>query len=92
MRTAKGDIERIQNLLEQNKKRLQREFEQWFVQLREVADPRKLTDGEAASLVGAESGGYPVGPAGGTQDAPLMGDATVDADIRAYYDARRALG
>lgn len=33
----KTDIERIQNLLEQNKKRLQRDFEQWFVALRKEA-------------------------------------------------------
>merc|ERR1719454_925046 len=51
LRNVKSEIERIQQILEQNKKRLQREFEQWFLQLREIADPKKFTGDEARALL-----------------------------------------
>lgn len=87
LRAVKSEIERIQQLLEQNKKRLQRDFEQWFLQLKEAADPRKLSGDEARALLDAapSDGGTAV-------SEKWTGDATVDADIRAYYEARKALG
>lgn len=56
LRNVKSEIERIQQVLEQNKKRLQREFEQWFLQLREIADPKKFTGDEARALLEEATG------------------------------------
>lgn len=91
LRAVKAEIERIQQLLEQNKKRLQRDFEQWFLALKELADPRKLSGDEARALLdAAPAGGGTVSPKEGKP--AWTGDATVDADIKAYYEARKAIG
>eukprot|EP00397_Hematodinium_sp_SG-2012_P009813 GEMP01009908.1.p1 GENE.GEMP01009908.1~~GEMP01009908.1.p1 ORF type:complete len:768 (+),score=203.78 GEMP01009908.1:47-2350(+) len=101
LRTVKGDIERIQNMLEQNKKRLQKDFEQWFHTLRCEASQGL----QEAKNEDAHKGNDNNGPAvtQHTPDpvsikaariremqlrvAPKTGDASVDKDIAEYYAA-----
>lgn len=44
LRQVKGDVERIQRLLEQNKVRMQREFEAWFAELRRQTSLEELPE------------------------------------------------
>lgn len=50
LRRVKGDVERIQQLLEQNKMRLQREFEAWFASLRQQATVDNLNEDKKREL------------------------------------------
>jgi len=77
LRRVKSEVEQIQRLLEQNRVKMQKEFEQWFVALRKQAELSKLDDGTKRELyervVGASA---PTTPAAGAIPAALSAAAT----------------
>ncbi len=94
----KHDIERIQQVLEQNKKRLQKDFESWFVSLRKEATA-SLTE-IAKEQVESENGGAVTSHPGGVlphqthvydpvnqQQVKLTGNADVDKEVQGFYKA-----
>lgn len=94
LRKVKGDIERIQNMLEQNKKRLQKDFELWFHTLRmEASQGLQETKEEMAKAKTptASAGKTPISATTKSitldTGAPKTGDASVDNDIAEYYAA-----
>jgi len=103
LRKAKSDIERLQNLLEQNKKRLQRDFETWFVSLRKeataslekiVSEVRNTsnTSNTDISGVGGTKSFYSNSPKGRTgAGVQSVGDAKIDAEISGFYSALNKL-
>ena len=46
LRDIKAEIDRIQSMAAQNKKRIQRDFETWFTRLREQVDPKSMEDSD----------------------------------------------
>lgn len=86
LRKVKGDIERIQNMLEQNKKRLQKDFELWFHTLRlEASQGLQETKGDTTANVVTEMRPAPIHEL--HLQTPETGDASVDKDIADYYAA-----
>ena len=84
----KREIERVQSLLERSRGRVMREFEDWF------GDGNG--DGDGKGCGGDGSGGdagddVPVPGVPGVPGVPSTGNAEADADIAAFYAARRKL-
>lgn len=103
LRRVKDDVQGIQRLLEQNKARLQREFESWFSSLRSQASLEHLDEGtkrelyEKVTAVGtaaaAAQAASLMSRRGATAVPPVPASAckaapmAVDSDISAYYSA-----
>lgn len=89
LRKKKGDIDRIKNLLEQNKTRLQRDFEQWFHTLRLEASQGLQTSktelSTGRSVNGEQKEKASISIRNATMDCPKTGDQSVDQDIAEYY-------
>eukprot|EP00403_Amphidinium_massartii_P049291 CAMPEP_0178463526 /NCGR_PEP_ID=MMETSP0689_2-20121128/50379_1 /TAXON_ID=160604 /ORGANISM="Amphidinium massartii, Strain CS-259" /LENGTH=870 /DNA_ID=CAMNT_0020090413 /DNA_START=81 /DNA_END=2693 /DNA_ORIENTATION=- len=98
LRSVKGDIERIQGMLEQIKKRRQREFETWFANLRKKTSLEDMEDEKKRELYEKVVAG-PSAPAsarltpaasqsGAGQGAPLQAHASPTAAGTAAAVAR----
>ena len=80
LRDLKKEIERVQSMLERSRGRVMREFEDWFGE-GDSDGTRDAGDGDAGD-----------GDAGdGDAGVPSTGNAEADADIAAFYAARRKL-
>jgi len=93
LRHVKHDIERIQQVLEQNKKRLQKDFESWFVSLRKEATESLKVLNNVEEVEEVERGTEKknnklIDPTTG-EAVKLTGNKEVDNDVEAFY---RALG
>jgi len=94
LKEYKAEIEHLQLMLEQSRRRLQQDFENWWVTQQpaaepsplEVSPPRRPRAGAVASPRSTSGGGSakPSGP-------PLTGNPEVDAEILAFYQAREGL-
>ena len=98
LRDLKKEIERVQSMLERSRGRVMREFEDWFGE----GDSDGTRDGDAGDgnagdpstrNAGDGDAGVPsTGNAGdGDAGVPSTGNAEADADIAAFYAARRKL-
>ena len=85
LRDLKKEIERVQSMLERSRGRVMREFEDWFGE----GDSDGTRDGDAGD---GDAGVPSTGNAGdGDAGVPSTGNAEADADIAAFYAARRKL-
>ena len=85
LRDLKKEIERVQSMLERSRGRVMREFEDWFGE----GDSDGTRDGDAGD---GNAGDPSTGNAGdGDAGVPSTGNAEADADIAAFYAARRKL-
>lgn len=85
LRDLKKEIERVQSMLERSRGRVMREFEDWFGE----GDSDGTRDGDAED---GNAGDPSTGNAGdGDAGVPSTGNAEADADIAAFYAARRKL-
>lgn len=76
LRRVKSDVEGIQRLLEQNKVRMQRDFESWFSGLRNRAQLGKLDEEKKKALYDKVSGASaPVSPTATAANAPYAAQA-----------------
>ena len=75
LRDLKKEIERVQSMLERSRGRVMREFEDWFGE-GDSDGTRDAGDGDAGD---------------GDAGVPSTGNAEADADIAAFYAARRKL-
>ena len=80
LRDLKKEIERVQSMLERSRGRVMREFEDWFGE-GDSDGTRDAGDGDAGD---GDAGG-------GDAGVPSTGNAEADADIAAFYAARRKL-
>lgn len=99
LRRVKGDIDRIQQLLEQNRVRMQKDFEKWFKELKNQSSVKDMDEEEKAKLYQQVTGQAPPapppakpppGPGKGAGGKPR--DAAVTKDIDAFYAALDQLG
>lgn len=87
LKEYKAEIEHLQLMLEQSRRRLQQDFENWWVTQQPAEEqppaspPRRPRAGAAGS---PHAAGGAVGP-------PLTGNPEVDAEILAFYQAREGL-
>ena len=92
LRELKSEIEHLQHLLEQSRRRLQQDFEKWY-----AAGPQPV--GEVGQAAADVKTAWP-SPARGANPArspqprgapPLTGNNEVDQEIMAFYKARESL-
>ena len=90
LRELKAEIEHLQHILAQSRRRLQQDFESWY-----AAKGAAAADDEQPTTraVAAMERGQGKGAAGGSSSGgpPLTGNAEVDAEILAFYQARETL-
>ncbi|KAL1525694.1 hypothetical protein AB1Y20_020543 [Prymnesium parvum] len=91
LKEHKAEIEHLQHLLEQSRRRLQQDFENWFAKQR----PSNISPQNGGLSVTGSDEGYtgsiPRSPAGGGAGPMLTGNKEVDAEIMAFYQARESL-
>eukprot|EP00440_Ansanella_granifera_P042838 gb/GFBE01046443.1/.p1 GENE.gb/GFBE01046443.1/~~gb/GFBE01046443.1/.p1 ORF type:complete len:819 (+),score=212.23 gb/GFBE01046443.1/:1-2457(+) len=100
LRRVKSDVEGIQRLLEQNKVRMQREFESWFQGLRSRASLARLDEEKKKELYqkvtgSGSSSGTPVGkgaPSLSTPASPEAGQSGAKDGAAKVSSAKDALG
>lgn len=86
LKELKTEIEHLQLMLEQSRKRLQHDFEAWFGVLEKQSATPAAARGAPPAPMPADGGGGAGG--GGPQ---LTGNREVDAEIMAFYRARESL-
>lgn len=100
LKELKTEIEHLQLLLEQSRQRLQKDFDGWFLLLEGQAHGAPQPDAlghppprDASLLAGSAKGSGPAAHGGGARPVQpqLTGNAEVDAEILAFYQARESL-
>ena len=88
LRDLKKEIEHVQSLLERSRGRVMRDFEDWFG---EGSGDGKGGGGGGSAGAGDAGAGDAVPGVPGVPGVPSTGNAEADADIAAFYAARRKL-
>lgn len=102
LKELKSEIEHLQHLLEQSRRRLQQDFEKWYATQHAGEAPMVLPPGPQAARSPQPHGSSRASPApspqrgGGARAAarggpPLTGNQEVDQEIMAFYKAREKL-